>query len=144
MCKLIPASQIFPIFAKLKAIIAILFILLYSFSNTELAELVKLPVLIHHYLDHKKEHKDLTFFDFLKSHYASIHKAGSKAHEDHHSRLPFKNHDHNLLTGNTSIVPRVYAFLELPVYCETSSVSSMNEIAYHSHFLADIWQPPRA
>ena len=122
--------------------IAISFILLYLFSNTELGELVKLPVLIHHYFEHEREHRQ-GIFNFLKNHYAELHKTGDKHHEEHHKQLPFKSNDHNFLTTSISIVPRIYTYVETSVYCDAKKASLINESSYYSHFLSDIWQPPR-
>jgi hypothetical protein len=127
-----------------KTFIAISFILIYSVSNTELSELVKLPVLVHHYFEHEEEHEHLSFIEFFKTHYAELHEAEGKHHKDDHQRLPFKGHDHQFLTVNISTIPRAYICIQPSAYCESKKVSLTNEVSSYSHFLADIWQPPRA
>jgi hypothetical protein len=126
-----------------RAIIAISFILLHLFANTELSELAKLPILVHHYFDHRHEHRHLSFTGFLKAHYTSLHKAKGKHNNQDQRQLPFKEHDPDFLTANISIVPRTYTYVQPFVYSETIKDALTNEIAVYSHFLADIWQPPR-
>ena len=51
---------------------------------------VHVPGLLKHYQEHKAEHSDLGFLDFLAMHYADAeHRDSDGSHED----LPF-NHDH--------------------------------------------------
>jgi hypothetical protein len=101
-----------------KSFVAISFILLHLFSTTELGELLKLPVLVHHYFEHEEEHEHLSFIGFFKAHYAELHKAEGKHHNEDHQRLPFKGHDHHFLTVNISAVPRAYTCVQPSVYCE--------------------------
>ncbi|MFI5192483.1 MAG: hypothetical protein ACHQD7_00435 [Chitinophagales bacterium] len=98
---------------------------------------------MHHYLEHRQEHKDLSFVSFLKEHYAGLHKAEGH-HKQDHQQLPFKGHDHHFLTVSISIIPRVYTCVQPPVYCETNKISLTNELSLYSRFPTDIWQPPRA
>src|SRR6202035_713813 len=128
----------------MKSLISISFIFLYLFSTTELGELLKLPLLVHHYFEHEEEHDHISILSFLKEHYAELHKTESKQHADHHKQLPFKSHDHGFISGNTSIVPRTFNVTESVVLNRVKSVSFPKESAFHSHFLSDIWQPPRA
>lgn len=126
-----------------KAFIAISFILLYSFSNTELSELGRLPMLVHHYMEHKAAEKDLSFFSFLKEHYGALHKTTNGHHKQDHQQLPFKVHDHNL-SGNTSIAPLACISIQPSGYDEPQRIFVATEKSFFSHFLADIWQPPKA
>jgi hypothetical protein len=114
------------------------------FSTTELGELLKLPILVHHYFEHEEEHDHISILGFLKEHYAELHKTENKHHADHHRQLPFKTYDHSFLTGNTSIVPSIYSNTEALTLTLIKSVSFSKDTSFYSHFLADIWQPPRA
>jgi len=104
---------------------------------------MKLPVLIHHYFDHEKEDANLSFISFLKEHYEELHNAKGN-HQEEHNRLPFKVHDHQFLAENITLTDPPYISIQFSSYCETTKVSLTNESYRYSHFLADIWQPPRA
>ena len=67
----------------------IFLISLFFISSTQLKELLKLPVLINHYMEHLDENSNLSVYDFLKIHYAD----GVKYDEDYNvdMKLPFKN-----------------------------------------------------
>lgn len=64
---------------------AILFLL----SKTELHEFCKMPVLLEHYQQHKKNDPGLSFLDFLFLHYAGEHPEDNDNDED--NQLPFKS-----------------------------------------------------
>jgi hypothetical protein len=49
-------DECFPYFTSVKRLIAISFILLYLFSTTDFGELLKLPLLVHHYFEHEDHH----------------------------------------------------------------------------------------
>lgn len=64
---------------------AILFLL----SKTELHEFCKMPFLMEHYQQHKKNDPGLSFLDFLFLHYAGEHPEDNDNDED--NKLPFKS-----------------------------------------------------
>ena len=127
------------IFVPLKKTIVILFLLVFVSSNTELHQLLKLPVLMNHYLDHLKINQDESFFNFI-----SEHDSSQPDHSDQeHHNLPFKTTD--CATVN-SVLPYVNShqitvnrpqsfFLKVtPIY---------QGIIYSSAYLSNIWQPPK-
>lgn len=126
----------------MKKAICILLIGIYLVSSTEIQQLVKLPILIQHFAEHKKQDKDLTLWSFLIMHYEhnTVDIDYSKDQQ-----LPFKSHD-NCSGLSLSI------FVSTPVYSITSksynteSVSHIiqNENFIHSVYLSSIWQPPKA
>jgi len=128
-------------FAVLKKIITISFLSIYLFSTTELSQLLKLPSLVEHYIEHKQENRDITLWAFLCMHYA--HGIVKDADYDKDMKLPFKTSDGINLTI-TAFTPHNFSTeIAKPVTNETKSFPSYNEVFLASSFLSNIWQPPR-
>lgn len=127
---------------SLKKAIAILFLILFVFARTEAAELLKLPLLIHHYLEHHEEDNAVSFVDFLHQHYHEHAAHPSANHE--HEKLPFKSHDLGFL--QTSFVCERATFLipEIVIQLPTRRNSSFKSTFFSSPFLSLIWQPPKS
>jgi len=125
----------------LKKFIAILFVAIYLISATEVKQLLKLPILVHHFFEHKHLASDLTLTDFLYMHYVAHHVDDSDYDKD--KRLPFKTHDTN---NNLSI--GVFHFCETRIGVILFPTSSNKHSAvvdglYSSAHHAAIWQPPK-
>jgi hypothetical protein len=60
--------------------------LLYLVSFTEFREVLRLPLLVEHYAEHKNQVAEMSFLEFLVMHYES-----DVAHDDQDNRLPFKD-----------------------------------------------------
>src|SRR3954462_3822335 len=60
-------------------------LLAYLVSSTEVHELLRLPLLVKHYQEHKQQVADITFWEFLVMHYET-----DVPHDDQDMRLPFK------------------------------------------------------
>ncbi len=71
----------------MKTLISTCFISMLLFTQTPLGQLLKLPVLVHHYNDHNKQ-SGLSLIQFLHIHYASDHTDDDDQAED--DQLPFK------------------------------------------------------
>ena len=114
----------------------ILFI--YVFVSTPLLELVKLPRLYTHYIEHKKENQQLSFTGFLYLHY------GDEAHaESHHNSLPFKscNYIYVLILEMPANVIIVKCHeIQKKIY---TPLRYIYETRYIFQYLHAIWQPPR-
>ena len=127
----------------LKRIIAIFFLSIYLISVTELNQLVKFPVLVEHFIEHKEKNHKLSLVDFLDMHYSQQHE--KDADYDRDMQLPFKSHDEFSATF-------LSAFLHNPsieLANKTASTSSCEYSEYSDAFLgrtylASIWQPPKS
>lgn len=106
----------------------------------ETMELSKLPALIAHYTEHKKENPGISFWEFIVLHYEN-NRHHTEDHEKH-SHLPFgaQHHDSSPLQVwysciNFSIQLSTEPFRSKPINSYVNSVEN--------HFLTSIWQPPR-
>lgn len=112
---------------------------LFFISNTEFNELLKLPLLVVHYIEHKTETPDITIAQFLDIHYNSETKDDDNKRD---SQLPFKSEQH------TS--PNLFAFIthydvKLPfLHFNTDTELSIYRTPFISfQLLSNIWQPPK-
>ena len=126
----------------LKKIIAISFCFVYLFSTTELHELIKLPLLIEHFSEHREQNKHITLWQFLYIHYAMGNVRDADYDKD--MKLPFKSHD-NCVAGNTTIYLSLSEKLSIQnpfQFLEKKSFETEDHFLPTS-FLSNIWQPPR-
>ena len=126
----------------LKKLIAILFCCAYLFSTTELHELIKLPLLIEHFAEHREQNKHITLWQFLYIHYAMGDVKDADYEED--MKLPFKSHD-NCVAGNTTIYLSLSEKLSIqkPVQFLEKKIFETEDQFLHTSFRSNIWQPPR-
>ena len=127
----------------MKKIAAISFLFIFLCANTEIGQLLKLPNLIVHFIEHHN-HKDehsISFIDFVKSHYDNKQHSDTDKH-DEHQNLPFKTVNTNL---NTVIVfenqPTI-SFRKPISIVGTNTVPFPREF-YTSNVFACIWLPPK-
>lgn len=124
----------------MKKLISILLLTLYLVSTTELYQLLKMPLLIEHYIQHKDLNPEMSFTAFLKTHYD--HPVKDSDH-DQDQRLPFVSHA-NLLavvfTINSSLDFHCIEKVCNPI--EIKKTFYKNAL-YNKEILNSIWQPPR-
>jgi hypothetical protein len=126
-----------------KKLICILFLGAYLISSTELRQLLKFPLLIQHYAEHKEQNNNLSLLQFLAMHYNDEDIIDLDYSKD--QQLPFKSQDGytgTLLsvfepTHFYSLIPK--AEIALPVAHTIS-----NDTFISSSFRSSIWQPPKA
>ncbi|HET6543492.1 MAG TPA: hypothetical protein VFG46_23570 [Chryseolinea sp.] len=121
---------------------AISLLLLYFLANTELRELVRMPILFEHFSEHKQRNKHVSFLDFIVLHYFSGHLKDADFERD--QQLPFRGIHWEELSAPAALpvesfeepLPEIsYAILNVGIY-----VSRF----YSSLFQFTIWQPPKA
>ena len=123
----------------MKRILSIALISFYIISFTEVHQLIRLPLLVVHFIEHKALSRDITFFEFLELHYST-----ETAHDDRDMQLPFKDCSH-CVASQTVVLPVFNIDLKQEVVSYTPSVHT----AFYKKFipsshLAEIWQPPKA
>lgn len=130
----------------MRRVLAISLLSVYLVSTTELGQLLKLPVLIEHYFEHREKNPALTVMQFLKFHYEGNHLENHPRDDDyeHDRQLPFIIHTDVL---NLSFV------LALPFSFEIETKKSpidkehkvlpLDDTLSDNDFLSAIWQPPK-
>lgn len=130
----------------MKKLIAILLLSVYMASATELHQLLKVPALVAHFIEHRQQDEKLSFWNFLCKHYA--HGNVKDADYEKDMRLPFKSHEGcpnpttfvSLLPANNIIQLRP----ERPDYGESQLFPTRDEHFVNAAYLSAVWQPPRA
>lgn len=123
----------------LKKNISILFLLTYLFLTTEFSQLLKLPLLVEHFIQHKAENNKITFFDFLSLHYKT-----TNANDADDMKLPFKSSS-IFITSNLSFhifhsFDHSFSYL-LPFISKDYIIKEVFFI--NSTSISSIWQPPK-
>lgn len=125
----------------MKKVVSISFLVIFLFANTELHEVLKVPLLLEHYMLHKQEDKNQSFLTFIYKHYVSV--------QDHfhlqndHDGLPLKTKD--CIKYNPGIV----SFLVIPyARLQEAPYQLKQRIFFKKVFLSNvnqgnIWQPPQ-
>ena len=126
---------------QVKRFSAILLITLLLFSQTELHQLLNLPALIEHFIEHRAKNHDLSLMEFLAIHY--VHPNQNDADHDRDMQLPFKSTDCVQTSLLSFFVPH-YHHIEVEIPAINSIIYSPVKTEWiPSIHAADIWQPPK-
>lgn len=121
--------------------IAIILLGLFTFSGTEVHQLLKLPMLFQHYAEHQAEGR-MDWLNFLAEHY--LHERHHHASDDHHHELPFHcDHHCGAQTIQAQLADRTASAIPLPSALDVELIATEDRIPLLDG-PADIWQPPRA
>jgi hypothetical protein len=116
---------------------AIGLLLTYLISFTEFKEVLRMPLLIQHYGEHKAKAGEMSFFEFLAMHYET-----DIAHDDRDNRLPFKDCNHSFI-GQVVLLP----IQKISLADRTEVNSPAYQFFYLLHeprlIASDIFQPPK-
>lgn len=126
----------------MRTYISIGFICIFLCAYTELGQIMKFPVLIHHYLEHVELNQNESFLSFLNTHYQKEINHPDDRHGDH-QRLPFKTSDCHS-THIPVIVPQPEFGFSIPTAIEFNTMKVYPTEEHHSFaHIETIWQPPR-
>ncbi len=127
----------------MKKYVSIVLLFFYVFSMTEVHQLLKAPILVEHYLEHKSEDKSLTLISFLEMHYLNGFTKDADYEKD--MKLPFKTTQDNCFNA-VVLLPTPEKFeLNGDVYGDnfkSTKILQKNQI-FISNYLSAIWQPPK-
>jgi len=120
---------------------AILIFFIYIFGATELDQLLKFPLLVRHYVIHKRQNAGITVAMFIKIHYLDPQLFDGDYNED--MQLPFKQADDHCLTLPTVLptpLPAIY-YDKTPLVCEYNLYKPPFKPLLNQK---DVFRPPRA
>jgi len=125
----------------LKKILVISALFVYVLSATELHQLVKLPFLVHHYIEHNVKDNQ-SMHDFLHLHYSNHHKNDNDYND---KKLPFKSHENCVNINLSFFFVSMPSGFSLKIFSEElKSYPLYSDNFSSSAFLSSIWQPPKA
>jgi hypothetical protein len=124
----------------MKKVISILLVFSIIGGSMHLDELVKVPLLVSHYFDHKKSHPGISVSGFLYMHYILNQKPESEKDKKSDSQLPFKS----VQNFHCHFVPFVFENEKSQMVCESvnNNFITCAVIKVQSRPF-DIWQPPK-
>ncbi len=109
---------------------------------TEFDQLLRIPLLISHFMEHKEESKAISFSEFMLIHYVEEYSSNGDYERD--MDLPFKSLDGNSIQVVASIPPNDCYLKAKPVYTNGGKYKLFEESFIDNAYLSSIWQPPRA
>lgn len=128
----------------MKRMFSIVFVILYLISTSAYLDVLKLPLLVEHFLDHKKSNAAISFSDFLELHYSG--EAFNHSHSNKknpHDGLPFH---HQTTTTNLVVAQPIllYLYMKLPFQFTDKKRVIINTNSFtDTRYVSSIWQPPR-
>lgn len=125
----------------MKRLAVFLFLTSYLLCATELNQLLRIQVLVEHFLEHRQLKKDITFLEYLSNHYSNEE---SDNDDQRDRQLPFKSTQSQLLFINEYVANNSEG---IPV-CFTSLINTLNSQYKNpdlgSEYSSNIWQPPKS
>ena len=127
----------------MKNFIIILFLSSYLFSTTQLSELLKINLLVEHYVEHTSKDKNLSLWGFLCMHYANGNVKDADYEKD--MKLPFKTLDTcNYASINFCTPIQEFQFQKIiSIKLYKQPIFEYN-FSFYSNFHSAIWQPPKS
>jgi hypothetical protein len=119
---------------------AILLLSVTLFTQTELHQLLKLPVLVQHFIEHRAENNNISVTDFIILHYFSGNPKDKDYERD--MQLPFKTTDFTALV-TFAIIPSQPVSVLQPVVFIDNLFPAIDNNCNHCSQPSDIWQPPK-
>ncbi|HBV14606.1 hypothetical protein [Chryseobacterium carnipullorum] len=124
----------------MRKFISIVLLSFYLVSTTELYQLLKIPVLIEHFIEHKEQNKGMTLMAFLKMHYDHPVKDADYQTDQ---KLPFIVHSFPLALVFTVSPNNTFEVKKQIITDHNEKIYSYDEPLYDKDALNSIWQPPK-
>lgn len=125
----------------MKKVAAILLLFSFLSANTVLGEVLKLPLLIHHYIEHTKEDNDNSIIDFLAKHYGKGDEHHHKGGHHEHDNLPFKTI--NSHSGQVVCFQSLFIDFSKSIDESNRKIPIRQQQNAANTYLDSIWQPPQ-
>lgn len=123
--------------------LSILLLSSYLISTTEFYQMLKLPLLLEHYNEHKTLNEGITLWGFMIMHYTN--NDVKYADHDKDMRLPFKSNEGSVNIFSLSFIQNFTSIkLINPFENELKSYTIQKDQKFNSTFLSNIWQPPQS
>lgn len=129
----------------MKRFIATMLLSAILFAGTPLQQLLKLPVLVQHYFEHKQQDNSTSFAGFLIHHYLEEGKDDVDKDHARDCQLPFKSMALVVPTSLLTVTTVSYAqHVASPEIRSIQKPMAENEQAVSAQYLSAIWQPPKS
>ena len=126
----------------MKKFIAIGFLAVFLLTATEAHQLLRLPYVFKHFVQHHQRNNRLSFVAFLDIHY--LHGSPKDKDYEEDMKLPFKGTDRCPLTQSVVFVlPASVSILTKPQELTSHSGTFYKEHFIQIGYFSGIWQPPQ-
>ena len=127
-----------------RKLIAISFLSLFLCANTEIVELLKLPNFILHFFEHHnhENEQNISFVNFVKSHYTETNKHSDTDKHDENNNLPFKTINTSVNIAFVFEYQKCFSFPKPVVFSFKNVIPFCKEL-YTSSVFNCIWLPPK-
>jgi hypothetical protein len=119
---------------------ALFFLLIYLSAATELHQLVRLPVFIAHFKEHKSLNGSLNLLDFIALHYFDSEHTNDQDHQE----LPFNSNDCVAVALSLVVLPDNSSEPPVNLVGSIEAPILYSDLSFASRIHFSIWQPPRA
>lgn len=126
---------------EMKKAIACFFVVIFLFSGTELYQVLKFPKLLEHFIEHRGEKRDITFYEFLALHYAGENNYDADYDKD--MKLPFKMNNEQFNSFTSLFSHQDDNDILHPDQNTILTISPIYNFLIPSTFSEPVWQPPR-
>lgn len=127
----------------MRKVLAILLFSVFIFTLTGTSELMKLPVLMEHFVEHRALNSSISFIEFLDLHY--MHGSPHDGDYERDMQLPFKMITHVSFAITTYTIPTNIPVIFTPIYGYKEKKTALQHTAdYSFYYLSSIWQPPKS
>lgn len=113
---------------------------IYAISTTELIQLLKMPVFVSHFIEHKNNDTKMDLIGFVVHHYGGHEK---DADWETDMRLPFMKPSDVLSVVSIPIPFEDYAILKNQIKVFAKYTDAYQEPHIAKSMLSSIWQPPK-
>lgn len=130
----------------MRRVLAILFLSVYLISTTELVQLLKFPMLVEHYFEHKEKNPQINVMEFLALHYEGNHLENHPHDEDyeHDQQLPFIVHIDVLSVSFVLTPPFSFEIETRKLVGKEPKALPLDDAFSDNNYLSAIWQPPKS
>jgi len=130
----------------MRRVLAILFLSVYLISTTELGQLLKFPMLVEHYFEHKEKNPQITVMEFLALHYEGNHLENHPHDEDyeHDQQLPFIVHTDVLSVSFVLTPPFSFEIETRKLVGKEPKALPLDDAFSDNNYLSAIWKPPKS
>lgn len=126
----------------MRKLAAILFLFSVLLTVTPAQQILKLPVLVQHYFEHKKLNNGLSFWLFIQAHY--FNAGNDTDNDDSRDRaLPFKAADNTVLNAINALPGATETDNNYLLDIKELSHMLTDDTFVSSQYLSSIWQPPK-
>jgi hypothetical protein len=125
-----------------KHLILFLVSIVYLITTTEFKQLLKLPVLVKHFIEHNQKFNQISVLDYIIIHYSEEIINDGDSERD--MQLPFKSSSHTMAKTFTATTPRIRVqIMPIAEPLSDEKITILNQTGTLKGYFFRIWNPPQ-